>query len=42
MKAVEMTSFLVEMASFLFEKRSLCEEMAPFLLLTPAAESYFT
>ena len=42
MKAVEMTSLLVEMASFLFEKTSLYEEMAPFQMLSPAAEIFFT
>ena len=42
MKALEMTSLLGEMASFLFEKTSLYEEMAPFQMLSPAVESFFT
>ena len=41
-KALEMTSLLEEMASFLFEKTSLYEEMAPFQMLSPATESLFT
>ena len=42
MKAVEMTSLLVEMASFLVEKTSLYEEMAPFQMLSPLRERFFT
>ena len=42
MKALEMTSLLEEMASFLFEKTSLYREMTSFQMLSPAAESFFT
>jgi hypothetical protein len=41
-KALEKTSFFVEMASFLFEKTSLYEEMTSFQMLSPAIESFFT
>ena len=42
MKVLEMTSLLVEMASFLFEKTSLCCTMTSFQMLSPLRERFFT
>ena len=41
-KVLEKTSLLVEKTSFLSQMTSLYEEMAPFQILSPAAESFFT
>ncbi|MBO5905278.1 MAG: hypothetical protein J6Q84_02530 [Kiritimatiellae bacterium] len=42
MKVLEMTPLLVEMPPFLVKMPPLYEEMAPFQLLSPATERFFT
>ena len=42
MKALEMAAFLEEMAPFLFEMPPLYDIMAPFQMLSPLGERFFT